>query len=49
MSESEYYRESNYRLDLPVPNDVIKEQEKSIVVMRLYLYILYSGPKHLQN
>jgi NAD(P)H dehydrogenase (quinone) len=28
MSESEYYRESNYRLDLPVPNDVIKEQEK---------------------
>lgn len=28
MSESEYYRESNYRLDLPVPDDVIKEQAK---------------------
>lgn len=28
MSEKEYYREANYRLDLPVPVDVIDEQNK---------------------
>jgi NAD(P)H dehydrogenase (quinone) len=28
MSEEEYFRESNYKLDLPVPEDVIEEQIK---------------------
>lgn len=28
MSEAEYLRESNYREDLSVPNDVIEEQKK---------------------
>jgi len=28
MSEEEYFREANYRLDLPVPPDVLTEQEK---------------------
>ena len=28
MSEAEYFREANYRADLPVPDDVLAEQEK---------------------
>jgi NAD(P)H dehydrogenase (quinone) len=28
MSEAEYLRESNFRDDLPLPDDVVKEQEK---------------------
>ena len=28
MSEEEYFREANYRLDLPIPEDVIEEHKK---------------------
>lgn len=49
MSESEYLRESNYREDFPIPNDVIKEQEKLTPVMRWCSFILFSGQKRRLN
>ncbi len=49
ISEAEYLREAYYRDDLPVEDDVHKEQQKLIKCDAVVLYTLFSGQKHLQN
>lgn len=50
ISESEYLREANYREDLPLPNDVIREQERinsSDVIVFIYPVFWTEAPAKL--